>query len=270
LWALTALSLLAAWFLLYAFALSGFQEHSAQSALYAKLRNELALGVAPLGGKITLGTPVALLRVPQAGINDVVAEGTTSGIMEHGPGLRADTPLPGQVGKSVIYGRSAMFGGPFRHLNVLRRGDLVTVTTGQGTFHYRVEDVRYPGDPVPPPLAVGHSRLTLITTNGAGWRGLGAPSQFLYVDASLIGAPVVTPAGMATAIPASQRPMHGDTSALVPLVFWLQLLALVALALIWVRSRWGARMTWLVGAPAVIALVWVVSEVAFQLLPNLI
>jgi sortase A len=270
LWFLTVLAMLSAWFLLYAFVLSGYQEHSAQDALYAKLRNQLAQGVAPLGKKIALGDPVAVLLVPQAGIDAVVVDGTTSGLLEHGPGLRADTPLPGEAGTSIIYGRATLFGGPFRHLSVLRPGDLLEVTTGQGTFHYRVHEVRYSGGPEAPALAPGQGRLTLTTTAGSGWRGLGVPDRYLYVDASLIGKPAATPAGLPTAIPADQQPMHGDPGALIALVFWLQLLLLVVLALIWVRSRWGARLTWLIGAPLLLGLAWVVSEVAFQLLPNLI
>jgi sortase A len=267
---LTALSVLAAWFLLYAFALSGFQEHAAQDALYAKFRNELALGVAPLGGKITPGAPVALLHVPQAGIDDVVVYGTTSGLLEKGPGLKADTPLPGQYGTSVIYGRGTMFGGPFRHLSVLRTGDILEITTGQGAFDYRVTDVRYSGAPVPPHHAAGPSRLTLTTTVGGGWRSLGSPSGFLYIDASLVGSAVATPPGLPNAIPNSERPMHGDTTALIPLIFWLQALVLTVFGVIWVRSRWSPWMTWLVAAPVLLCLVWVISEVSFQLLPNLI
>jgi sortase A len=270
LWSLTALAILAGWFLLYAFVLSGFQEHAAQDAMYARLRNQLALGVAPLGGRIRPGTSVVLLNAPQAGIDDVVAEGTTSGILERGPGLEADTPLPGQPGTSIIYGRGTLFGGPFRHLGELRPGELLDVTTGQGSFHYRVLDVRYPHDRLPPPLAAGQSRLTLITTNGGGWRSLGVPDQFLYVDANLVGSAKPAPAGLPTAIPDSERPMHSDPAALIPLIFWLQALVLAILGLMWVRSRWGLWMTWLVGAPALLCLVWIVSEVGFQLLPNLI
>ena len=267
LWFLTVLTVLTAWFLLYAFVLSGYQEHAAQDALYANFRNKLAQSVAPLGGRIVPGTPIALLRVPQAGIDDVVIDGTTSGLLERGPGLKADTPLPGQPGTSIIYGRATLFGGPFRHLNVLRPRDLLEVTTGQGTFQYRVLDVRYPRDPRPPALPAGQSRLTLITATGGSF---GAPSEFLYVDASLIGSPVGAPAGQPTAIPGSERPMHGDSSALIPLIFWLQALAVAVLGVIWVRSRWAGWMTWLVAAPALLGLVWVVSEVAFQLLPNLV
>jgi sortase A len=269
-WVLGAIGGLAAWLLLYAFVLSGFQEASAQHALYATLRTDLAQGTAKLGGRIALGTPVALLEVPEAGVNDVVQEGTTAGVLEQGPGLEADTPLPGQAGVSVIYGRQALFGGPFRHLSALRAGDVLAVTTGAGTFDYKVIDLRYPRDPYPPLLAPGQGRLTLVTTTGPGWPGLGQHDEFLYVDADLISKAVSTPSGQPTAIPVNQQPMHGDKSVLFVLVLWLQLLVSILVLTVWAGYRWAIWQTWLVATPAVLAILWVVSEVAFQLLPNLL
>ena len=269
-WILASIGGLAVWLMLYGFALSGFQEASAQHALYATLRAEIAQGTAKLGGQIALGTPVALLQIPQAGVDDVVLEGTTSGVLEQGPGLEADTPLPGQAGVSVIYGRQALFGGPFRHLSALRPGDVLAITTGAGTFDYRVIDLRYPGDPYPPPLTPGAGRLTLVTTTGPGWPGLGERDEYLYVDADLVTKPVASPSGLPSGIPANQQRMHGDESVLYVLVLWLQLLVVTVLATAWVGSRWAVWQVWLVGAPVVVAILWVVSEVAFQLLPNLL
>jgi sortase A len=269
-WSLAAVSLLAAWVLVYAYFLSGVQEASAQHTLYATLRSELAQEIAPLGAHPAFGTPVAILRVPQAGIDDVVVEGTTSGVLEHGPGLLADTPLPGRAGNSVIYGRQTMFGGPFRHLTDLRKGDLLQVVTGQGTFTYVVTDLQYPHTPVPPALAAGQSRLTLVTVVGAGWRSAGVPDELLYVNATLRGKTVGSPAGLPTAVPPSQEAMHGDASVLLPLVLWLQLLLLTVVAVAWARARWGRWQTWLVGAPLILAVLWVVTDTAVQLFPNLI
>lgn len=269
-WILASIGGLAVWLILYAFVLSGFAEASAQHALYATLRTEIAQGTAKLGGKIPLGTPVALLQIPRAGVDDVVLEGTTSGVLEQGPGLEADTPLPGQAGISVIYGRQSLFGGPFRHLSSLRSGDVLAITTGAGTFDYRVINLRYPGDPYPPPLAPGQGRLTLVTTTGPGWPGLGQHDEFLYVDAQLVTKPVASPSGQPTLIPANQEPMHGDKSVLFVLVLWLELLVATVLATVWVGSRWAVWQAWLVSAPAMIAVLWVISEVAFQLLPNLL
>lgn len=269
-WVLASIGGLSVWLLLYAYVLSGFAEASAQHALYATFRSDIAQGLGPLGGRTPLGKPVAMLRIPQAGVNDVVLEGTTSGVLEQGPGLEADTPLPGQAGVSVIYGRQALFGGPFRHLSVLRRGDILQVTTQAGSFNYQVIDLRYPGDPYPPPLQPGAGRLTLITTTSAGGHHGALDYEFLYVDSELLGKTVATPAGQPNAIPASQQPMHGDPSVMFVLVLWMQLLVIIVVAAVWAGSRWAAWPTWLVSAPAVLAVVWVVSEVAFQLLPNLI
>jgi sortase A len=270
------LFLLAIWFLAYAFVLSGVQENHSQHLVYASLRSEIAELTAPPfqvsnpSDNVPLGAPVAILRVPQAGISDVVLEGTTSGVLEQGPGLWPDTPLPGQAGVSVILGRQTMFGGPFSGLTSLRRGDLIGVTTGQGTFTYVVSDLRYPGQREPARLRAGQGRLTLVTAAGSGWRALGAPNKVLYVDATLRGKPAAYPGGAAASIPASEMIMHGDTSVVFRVILWLQLLIVVIIAVILVSRRWGGWRTWLVGAPAILGVLWIVSDTAFQLLPNLL
>jgi hypothetical protein len=64
--------------------------------------------------------------------------------------------------------------------------------------------------------------------------------------------------------------MQGDTSGLSSLVLWMQLLVLTVLAVAWLSTRWGRWQTWLVAAPALLAIAWVTSENAFQMLPNLL
>ena len=91
-----------------------------QRTAYDGLRAALAEGTAPVGQTdaegqlLPLGTPVALLEIPQIGLREVVLEGTTAGVLVSGPGHRRDSPLPGQAGTSVLFGRQAAFGGPFR------------------------------------------------------------------------------------------------------------------------------------------------------------
>jgi sortase A len=267
-WTLAAISALATWIVIYAFVLSGLQEASAQHSLYAQLRHELAPAIetAPLGSHPKLGTAVAILKVPDAGIDDVVLEGTSSGVLERGPGLLADTPLPGRAGNSVIFGRQTMFGGPFRHLQGLHKGDRMQVITGQGTFTYVVTGLQYPHMPEPPALAAGQSRLTLVTAVGRD----GVPDELLYVNAMLQGKTVGSPGGLPTAVPASQLAMHGDSSGLTSLVLLLQLLLVTVIAVVWARLRWGRWQVWLVGAPLILAVVWVVTDTAVQLFPNLL
>ncbi|GAA0677659.1 sortase [Kitasatospora atroaurantiaca] len=241
---------------------------------YAELRESLAMGTTPIGQRakdgrlVELGTPVALLEIPELGLREVVREGTTGAVLEAGPGHRRDTPMPGQAGTSVLLGRQAGFGGPFGALGSLRATETFTVTTGQGTHTYRVLDVRRAGDPVPAALKNGSGRLVLVTGDGPRY----APSGTLLVDADLVSE--VKPANArpltADALPPAERVMGTDGDAWIPLVLWGEslLLAAVALALAW--SRWGRLQAWIVGVPVLSALALSVADEVARLLPNLI
>ena len=148
---------------------SKFQHSAAQGQQFDLFRSQLANGIAPIGPTDTndelleLGAPVAYVEIPEIGLDEVVGEGTTAGVLFDGAGHRRDTPLPGQVGTSVIMGRRAAFGGPFGDITSLQEGDRITVTTGQGVFEFSVIGVRYEGQPAPEPPAAGESRLMLVT-----------------------------------------------------------------------------------------------------------
>lgn len=264
------LAVAAAWFVVFATLLSGLQEHGTQARLYATFRSQLANETTAAGAPIPSGAPVALLDVPGAGIDQVVVvEGTTSRQLLAGPGHSPDTPLPGQYGDSVLLGRALAYGGPFGRIGSLRAGDRLTVTTGQGTFTYRVEDVRGPGDRLPSPLTAQQSRLTLVTAAG-GWLGPLTPTHAIYVDALLVkGTAQPVPAPL-PAPAADALPMAGNPHALVPLIFWLEaLVASGALAgLAW--RRWGRWESWIVGVPLVVGAAWGTSEALIQFLPNLL
>jgi sortase A len=250
---------------------SGLQEHRAQHGLYATLREQLAAETAPVGGVVKDGAPIATLSVPALGLNkSVVVEGTTSTDLQNGPGHRVDTVFPGQAGVSVVFGKSATFGAPFGKLTSLKPGDVITATTGQGSFTYHVIDVRTPGMPFPPAVTGTAGRLILVSAYGHGWRSGWAPSQVVYVDANLQGAGKASPGGGPTAQPANQVAMARDDTALTPLVLWLELLIVAAVGFVWSRRHWGTWQVWLVGAPALFAVIWVVTETATRLLPNLL
>jgi len=270
-WVLASVSLLLLWFVFYAVVLTPFQEQHAQSVLYNTMRQKLSQQVAPLGGPIVPGTPVALISAPALGISDVVVvEGTASGDLMAGPGHRGDTVLPGQSGVAVLYGRASLFGGPFANLRNAHAGEQVTVTTGQGVFHFQILGRRVAGDPLPAPLADGGARMTLVSATGSGRLGSLTPDGTIYVDAQLTGQSQPSPPGRATAVPKAERAMQGDPSALLPLALSLPLLVAAVLFLAWARDRWGGWQTWLIGTPILLATLWLVSQAAVQLLPNLL
>jgi sortase A len=270
-WIGFALAGMISWTALYTLGVSALEEHHYQGVLYSELREELAAQTAPLGGVISPGSPVALMTMPSAGLHDVVVvEGTAAGDLMKGPGHRRDTPLPGQVGVSVVYGRASFFGGPFGDIASSSPGDSITITSGQGVAKYKVIDVRRAGDPFPPPLATGKGRLTLVTADGSGWRSGWASDHVVYVDADLQGEAFPAPAGRLAFVPKAESALNGDPSSLYTLVFWLALLGIIAVALVWVSQRWGRWQTWLIAVPLVLAGLWGVSESAVRLLPNLL
>ncbi|MFI7585508.1 sortase [Spongisporangium articulatum] len=244
-----------------------------QQVAYDAFRSALANATAPVGqlgsdGKpLKLGTPVATLTIPQIGVNEIVFEGTTSGVLQSGPGHRRDTALPGQAGIALIYARHGAFGAPFAHLDQLRRGAVLQVTTGQGRHSYRVIAVRRAGDPMPAAPAAGTGRLRLVTATGPMF----VPEGLLYVDAQLVSKVQENPLRPITtsSLPEAEKPLQSDDSAWVPILLLAQGLLLAALLLTWLRTRWGAAQVWLVGLPAVLALAVGLSQQVARLLPNL-
>lgn len=269
-----ALTLLAALLLGFVVNLTllGHLEHArAQQNGFADLRAELALGTAPVGrlddtGKpVPQGSPVAVLHIKAIGLKEVVFQGTTSGVLRSGPGHRRDTPLPGQAGTSVIMGRQWGYGSPFNHLDRLKPGDAVTVTTGQGQQQYQVTGLRRAGDPAPAAPAAGQGRLVLITATGGAY----TPHGLLRVDARLVGQAQPAPPSGGPISPAEQ-PLAGDQAAWLPILLWLQCLLLATVAITWTYRRWGRWQTWICGLPVLTALVVALSGEAARLLPNLL
>lgn len=268
---LIGVSLLVAWLLVYLFGLSGLEQGQAQSALYDRLRTELAEGTAPLGAPIEPGSPVALLSAPDAGIEDlVVVEGSRPSQLQDGAGHVLGSVLPGQQGISMVAGRSLSFGAPFARIGELPAGAPITVTTGQGSFTYQVVGTRTDGDPTLPPPAAGAGRLTLVTASrGAGLGGL-QPKETVYVDAALA-------AGAVTAGPVSTKDTavglmsaRTDTTTLALLALALQVLVLALVGFAWSWRSWSRAATWIAGAPCVLAALWLATSLGSRFLPALI
>lgn len=269
----TLISLLLLAFVAEMVLLGPVQHARAQAVRYDEFRGLLAAGEAPTGqtdidGKLLEpGDPVALLTIPSLGIKEVVGEGTTAGVLMDGPGHRRDTPLPGQPGTSIIYGRQATYGGPFGALAEVRIGAEIAVVTGQGSQLFKVVGVRRPGDTLTAPDPT-RGRLTLVTGSGRSYLA----SDALRVDAELISPvqPAPTRSVTAAALTASEGVMVGDTGALLPLLLWSQLLLVLAALLAWLRSFWGRWQTWIVSVPAVGFVGFAVAHQIAQLLPNLL
>jgi sortase A len=259
--------------LLQMLVLGGIAEQRAQHLLYAQFRTELAQETAPLGeldyaGRpVVPGSPVAILRIPRLGLEQVVVDGTTSGDLLDGPGHLRDTPLPGQAGTSVVLGRASTYGAPFRHLDELRPGDEIVTRTQAGRAVYRVTDVRRAGDPVPAAPTGDQGRLTLVTAQGSGFLGALRPRDAIYVDATTSDA--TPPGAVGAAVPSSEPAMARDLSALPTLALALAFLVALVLAVSVARRHFRAVLVWLFATPVAIALAWATTDQVMRLLPNL-
>lgn len=272
--AFTGLGALAMVFLVQLVLISHVSQASAQFKAMESFRYELANGTAPVGqvdssGKLlNEGTPVAIIKIEKLGLQQVVLEGTSSKVTLSGPGHRRDTVLPGQAGISVLYGRQAAYGAPFATVHTLEVGDKITAVTGQGESTYTVSQIRKAGDKATNALGNSKGRLTLVTAAGTPY----LPSEVVRVEATLTSEAFPTPNRVIVngAIPSSEKTLGSNLDALTPLIYLTQLLIVVLILVFWLVRRWGRVQGWLAGAPVLIWLGSVWSELAIQLLPNLI
>jgi hypothetical protein len=272
--ALALLSLVVVSFLVQVGPLSWVEHARSQRVAYADLRRDLAEATVPTGPLDLHGKPVApgralgYLSVPRLGLSrEVFFEGTTSAVTAKGPGHRRSSRLPGQPGVSVLYGRASAYGGPFHDLGRLRRGDVISVTTGQGVSSYRVVGTRHAGDRFTPPAA-GRGLLTLVGAEGHAF----VPLRAVHVDAELVSSPFPAPAPVpaSTSLSRAEDPMQGDSAAWATFFLAMQGLAVASLLLAWASRRHGGAQSWLVGAPVTVLLLVVASREALRLLPNVL
>ncbi len=254
------LALLVGGFVAYLYLASRIQEASAQSRLYQQLAGELSQETGPLG-PTRPGHPVAAVSIPAIGLRDaVIVEGTAPEMLELGPGHLRDTPLPGQLGLSVVYGRRATFGAPFGRLAELQPGDQIITTTQQGRAVYRVAAI---GDSQHPVTDTDLSRLVLLTASSPD-----VPTYYLEVDADLASAPHNGYVQLPLIGPA-EGAMAGDPAALVLTMVWGLALAGVSASGAAAAARWSGWPVYLVLAPAVLAVAWNLYQNLAALLPNL-
>jgi sortase A len=190
----------------------------------------------------------------------VVVEGTSARDLTSGPGHRADTPLPGQFGVSVVYGRRVTYGAPFEHLMRLQVGDRITATTGQGRATYRVSSF---GDGTHPAPANSTNRLLLVTADSAG-----VPHSFVSVSADLVSAAQPEP-GNLPSVPEDQKGLSTGTTSLLTTLLWSQALVALVVLITFGLHRWSRRATYLAAAPVALAVLWNLYENLACLLPNL-
>lgn len=250
-------------FLGYLAVVSDLQQARTQRLLFDRVSDDLYTDVGPLGGRIDEGTPVGVLDIPAIDVRQVVVEGTTAALLRGGPGHLRNTSLPGQFGNSVLMGKSWTYGAPFGRIGDLRPGQQIHVTTQQGEFTYVVREKKHIDNGDDDAVAPGGAhQLTLVTADS--WI---RPGGRTAVVADLQGQFQVAEPGRPSAVRDDERGTGGESGAGVALLLWAQALVLAVAGLAWALRRYDRRVTLLLGAPILTAVLWSLYDTAARLLP---
>lgn len=89
--------------------------------------------------KLPEGALVARIEIPRVGVSAIVLEGVDEKTLRRAVGHIPETAFPGRVGN---VGLAAHRDGFFRGLRDIRKNDIITVDTPDGTFRYQVESTQ--------------------------------------------------------------------------------------------------------------------------------
>lgn len=86
------------------------------------------------------GKSIGRLIAPDIdGLDIVVVQGTDKSSLEKGPGHYPETPFPGQGGTIGIAGHRTTYLAPFRQIDSVEKGDVITMKMPYGSFVYQVQ-----------------------------------------------------------------------------------------------------------------------------------
>jgi sortase A len=108
------------------------------------------------------GDAIGRLEIPAIGVKEYVVEGTDTANLRKGPAHYPETPMPGERGTAAIAGHRTTYGAPFRDIDQLKHGQVITFDLPYGRYVYRVERTKIVDDSDFSVLRkVRHDRLVL-------------------------------------------------------------------------------------------------------------
>lgn len=91
--------------------------------------------------RLTAGGVFGRIVSPKMGLDAVVVKGVRRADLMKGPGWIDYTDLPGAAGNAGISGHRTTYGAPFRRLDRLKPGDIITLYSPYRRYTYRVRRV---------------------------------------------------------------------------------------------------------------------------------
>jgi sortase A len=109
------------------------------------------------------GGAIGRISIPRIGVSFVVVNGTSTEDLESGPGILSQTRFPGGGRTTAIAGHRTTYLAPFRHVDALAPGNLISLRMPYAQFTYRVigHRVVQPTDVQAAVANLGYDRLVL-------------------------------------------------------------------------------------------------------------
>ena len=190
----------------------------------------------PKGPEPAFAQPIGRIIIPRIHLDQVILQGTSSGVLSAGPGHYVGTAMPGEAGNVAIAGHRTTWGRPFWALAELKPDDRIILATPRGRFLYRVraETVVAPTDLSVLGQAVPQPSLTLTTCTPKF-----SAAQRLVLTATLAAEEAVQPAAV-------KRIHHVEQSRIITeqppvLACWLLALLWLAVGLCALQLAWSLR-----------------------------
>jgi sortase A len=196
------------------------------------------------------GESLAVLQIPSINLNLTVVEGDRVDLLRGGPGHEPGTPLPGDIGNSIIVGHHKGWGGPFAHLGLLQTGAAIDVRLhGQSqVLLFTVTSVNKVGSADRRLLAKSDDRrLTLVTASG------GRLSHDYLVVSAVSGNPGALAHPAAGVRAARAAPNRGSPLLNRDIATAFVRAALAVAVILLLRKRYRAGVVAIVATPLVLA-----------------
>lgn len=95
-------------------------------------------GTTPSSSEAVVGSALGVIAIPRIGLDAVFVEGTGTGELDKAPGHYAQTALPGPDGVIAIAAHRTTHGAWFRHIDRLRKHDLINLDFRGRRYTYSV------------------------------------------------------------------------------------------------------------------------------------
>jgi sortase A len=243
-------------------------DHVVGDVMHDRRQGELAADLRKSRETIARGEALSVLQIPSLKFNEVVVEGDAPELLRGGPGHRSSSPLPGEIGNSLIFAHRTRYGGSFSAIEKLQVGDEIVVQSKNGpVFSFRVSEVKKVSSSETDVLAdTADPRLTLVTS-GPGW----LPSERVVVVATATGNPIAQadPSATTSSPKADEFGFNGDRGS--SFMNATMLMAYLAALSLWmsrnVLAAFSVKVRLLIATPAAIAVIFCVLINADRILP---